>query len=61
MALRLMNTSKKEKSVLNIHSFHNDTRFAVNVNEDQERLPTFYWLHKLHKKTYKARLIANSS
>ena len=34
---------------------------AVSVNEDQERLPTFYWLPKLHKKPYKARFIANSS
>ena len=40
---------------------HNATRFAVSVNEDQERLPTFYWLPKLHKKPYKARFIANSS
>ena len=32
--------SEKEKS----HIFHNATRFAVSVNEDQEKLPTFYWL-----------------
>ena len=54
MALRLMNRLPKI-------IFHNATRFAVSVNEDQERLPTFYWLPKLHKKTYKARFIANSS
>ena len=54
-------TSEKEKSVINIHIFHNATRFAVSVNEDQERLPTFYWLPKLHKKPYKSRFIANSS
>ena len=54
-------TSEKEKSVINNHIFHNATRFAVSVNEDQERLPTFYWLPKLHKKPYKARFIANSS
>ena len=54
-------TFEKEKSVINNHIFHNATRFAVSVNEDQERLPTFYWLPKLHKKPYKARLIANSS
>ena len=46
MALRLM---KKEKSVINIHIFHNAIRFALSVNEVQERLPTFYWLPKLHK------------
>ena len=50
MALRLMNRlPKKKKSVINNHIFHNATRFAVSVNEDQERLPTFYWLPKLHK------------
>ena len=54
-------TSDKEKSVIDNHIFHNATRFAVSVNEDQERLPTFYWLPKLHKKPYKARFIANSS
>ena len=55
-------TSEKEKSVINNHIFHNATRFAVSVNEDQERLSTFYWLPKQHKKkTYKARFIANSS
>ena len=43
-------TSEKEKSVINNNIFHNATRFAVSVNEDQERLPTFYWLPKLHKK-----------
>ena len=35
-------TSEKEKSVINNHIFHNATRFTVSVNEDQERLPTFY-------------------
>ena len=40
---------------------HNATRFTVSVNEDQERLPTFYWLPQLHKKPYKARFIANSN
>ena len=43
-------TSEKEKSVINNHVFNNATRFAVSVNEDQKRLPTFYWLPKLHKK-----------
>ena len=45
-------TSEKEKSVINNHILHNATRFAVSVNEDQERLSTFYWLPKLHKKKH---------
>ena len=54
-------TSEKEKSVINNHTFHNATRFVVSVNEDQKGLSTFYWLPKLHKQPYKARFIANSS
>ena len=54
-------TSEKEKPVINNHIFLNAIRFAVSINEDQERLPTFYWLPTLHKKPYKARFIANSS
>ena len=62
MALRLMNRFRKKRSLSSITIFlYNATRFAVSVNEDQERLPTFYWLPKLHKKPYKARFIANSS
>ena len=35
-------------------------KFYVNVKEGQDKLPSMYWLPKLHK-TQKARLIANSS
>ena len=35
--------------------------FSVCVKERQDRLPTMYWLPKLHKRPYKARFIANSS
>ena len=54
-------TSEKEESVINNHIFHSATKFAVSVDEDQEGLPAFCWLPKLHKKPYKARFIANSS
>ena len=54
-------TSEKEKSVKNTHIFHNATRFGVSVNEDQDRLPTFFLLPKLHKKPYKTQFIANTS
>ena len=30
------------------------------LKECQDKLPTKYWLHKLHKRPYKARFIANS-
>ena len=54
-------TYEKEKSIINNHIFHNATRFAISVNKDQERLPTFNWLPELHNQPYKARFIANSS
>ena len=54
-------TSENERSVTKNHIFHNGTSFAVSVHENQEKLPTFYWLPKLHKQPYKARFIANSS
>ena len=62
-------TSKEEKSVVNGHCNHLALKFSVCVKERQDRLPTMYWLPKLHKKkkkkkkkkTYKARFIANSS
>ena len=36
-------------------------KFSVGVKERQDKLPTMYWLPKLHKRPYKARFIANSS
>ena len=36
-------------------------KFSVCVKERQDRLPTMYWLPKLHKRPYKARFIANTS
>ena len=31
------------------------------ISENQEKLPTLYWLPKLHKRPYESRFIANSS
>ena len=53
--------STDEKSVVNKHCSDIETKFAVGITESQEKLPTFYWLPKLHKRPYKARFIANSS
>ena len=49
--------STGEKSVVNKHCSDIDTKFAVGITESQEKLPTFYWLPKLHKRPYKARFI----
>ena len=39
------------------------TSFSVlhNIDEDHIKLPTLYWLPKLHKRPYKSRFTANSS
>ena len=36
-------------------------KFGLFVDEDLSKLPTLYWLPKLHKRSYKSRFIANSS
>ena len=36
-------------------------KFGLFVDEDHNKLPTLYWLPKLHKRPYKSRFIANSS
>ena len=46
---------------MNVHCNHLALKNSVCVKERQDRLPTMYWLPKLHKRPYKARIIANSS
>ena len=46
---------------MNGHCNHLALKFSVCVKERQDRLPTMYWLPKLHKTPYKARFMANSS
>ena len=41
-------TSIDEKSVVYNHSNEIPNKFAVDVKERQDRLPTMYWLSKLH-------------
>ena len=54
-------TFTDEKTVVNSHSNELPYKCAVNVKERQDKLPTIYWLPMLHKRPYKARLIANFS
>ena len=42
------------------HGCHTALHFGVKAKENQDKIPTLYWLPKFHKKTYKARFIANS-
>ena len=43
------------------HSCHTALHFGVKAKENQDKVPTLYWLPKLHKKPYKTRFFANSS
>ena len=52
--------STDKRSIVNTHSIDITAEFAVSIKEKQDRLPTLYWLPKLHKRPYKARFIANS-
>ena len=53
--------SNDEISIVNTYSIDITAKFAVSIRENQDKLPTLYWLPKLHKRPYKARFIANSS
>ena len=50
-----------EMSVVNAHLNESPVKFSICVNEGQNKLPTMYWLPKLHRRPYKSRFIANSS
>ena len=50
-----------ERPVIDIHRCHMAAKFGVFVDEDHSKLPTIYWLPKLHKRPYKSRFIAKSS
>ena len=53
--------SLSERVIVDGHGCHTALHFGVKAKENQDKVPTLYWLPKLHKKPYKARLIANSS
>ena len=50
-----------ETSIVDRHRCHMAAKFGSFVCEDRSKLPTLYWLPKLHKRPYKSRFIANSS
>ena len=50
-----------ETFIVDMHRCHMAAKFGVFVDEDHSKLPTLYWLPKLHKRPYKSRFIANSS
>ena len=53
--------SLSERVIVDGHGCHAALHFGVKAKEHKDRVPTLYWLPKLHKTPYKARFIANSS
>lgn len=55
--------SLNSSSVPDIVNSHNNecTNLNVKLDEGANKLPTLYWIPKLHKRPYKARFIANST
>ena len=50
-----------ERVIIDGHGCQTALHFGVKAKQNQDKVPTLYWLPKLHKKPYKARFIANSS
>ena len=54
--------SLSERVIVDGHGCHIALHFGVKtIKKNQDKVPTLYWLPKLHKKNYKAIYIANSS
>ena len=53
--------SLSERVIVDGHGCHSALHVGVKAKENQDKVPTLYWLPKLHKNPYKARFIANSS
>ena len=49
--------SLSERVVVDGHGCHTTLRFGVNAKENQDGVPTMYWLTKLHKKTIKQDIL----
>ena len=48
-----LETDTDEMSVVNAHLNDLPVKFSICVNEGQDKLPTMYWLPRLHKRLYK--------
>ena len=53
--------SLSERAIVDGRGCHTALQFGVKAKENQDKVPTLYWLPKLHQYPYKARLIADSS
>ena len=53
--------SLSERVIVDGHGCHTALHFGVEAKENQDKVPTLYWLPKVHKNLYKARFVAISS
>ena len=53
--------SLSKRMIVDVHGCHTALHFGVKAKENQDKVPTLYWLPKLHKNLYKERFFANSS
>ena len=53
--------SLSERVVVDGHGCHTALHFGVKAKQNQDKVPTLYWLPKFHMKPSKAWVIANSS
>ena len=49
--------SLNERVVVNVHGCHTALHFGVKAKENQNKVPTLYWLPKLHKGPIKQDLL----
>ena len=49
--------SLSERVVVDGHGCHTALHFGVKAKENQEKVPTLYWLPKLHKKPINQALL----
>ena len=49
--------SLSERMAFDGHGCHTALHFGVKAKENQEKVPTLYWLPKLHKKPIKKDLL----
>ena len=49
--------SLSERGVVDVHGCHIALHFGVKAKEKQEKVPTLYWLPKLHKNPIKQDLL----
>ena len=52
--------SLSERIVVDRHGCHTALNCGVLINENQDKVPTLYWLPNSIKTLYKSRFIANS-